>query len=75
MNGIEKNVDELGRVVLPVKMRKKLNLKNRSAVLITMEDDTILITPKERHCALCGNNNIIEGVRLCQACVSKVKAL
>ena len=54
MNGIEKDMDNLGRVVIPIKYRRKLGIENNSTVLVSLEDDTILIHPKNRHCALCG---------------------
>ena len=76
MNGVEKYVDELGRVVLPIKMRNKLNIRSHSIVIISMEDDTILITPKERCCALCGCGGIEnDSVRLCNNCIAKIKKL
>lgn len=41
-------IDELGRVVLPIEMRKALHLKERDHVLITLneENGTIVLTPK-----------------------------
>ena len=76
MNGVEKCVDDLGRVVLPIKMRKKLNIKSRTVVIVSMEDDVILITAKERCCALCGCGGIKkDGIRLCITCIEKVKSL
>ena len=76
MNGIEKQIDELGRIVLPVKMRKKLQLTSKSIVLIHIENDTIILTPKELRCALCSEKLIMSNkIRLCQDCIDRVKAL
>ena len=76
MNGIEKQIDDLGRVVLPIKMRKKLQLTSKSTLFIHMENDTIILTPKELRCALC-NEKLIRSneIRLCQDCIDKVKTL
>ena len=41
--GIVRKIDELGRVVLPIEMRKTLNLQIRDEVEIQMQDKTIVI--------------------------------
>ena len=75
INGIEKEVDLLGRVVIPIKFRKKLGLEAGAKVFVSMEENLIKISPKDRRCALCGD--IIEEkqkFRLCNGCVSKIKS-
>ena len=41
--GIVRKIDELGRVVLPIEMRKTLNLQIRDEVEIQMQDKSIVI--------------------------------
>ena len=75
INGIEKEVDLLGRVVIPIKFRKKLGLEVGAKVFVSVEENLIIISPKERCCALCGH--IIEGknkFRLCSECILKIKS-
>ncbi len=74
MNGIEKEVDSLGRVVLPISFRKKIGAEPNTIVLISLENDTIIISPANKYCALCGN--IIESkqkFKLCEVCIEKIK--
>ncbi|MBR2010787.1 MAG: AbrB/MazE/SpoVT family DNA-binding domain-containing protein [Clostridia bacterium] len=74
--GIEKELDNLGRIVLPVKFRNQLGLKSEDKVLISLHNDTIFITPTQRYCALCGKH--VTGkhdLRLCNACIQAVKKL
>ena len=74
MQGIEKQIDELGRVVLPIKFRKKLGLQSKATVLVSLEDDTIMLTPFEKSCALCGSRtDIHKNFRLCAFCVAKIR--
>ena len=74
MNGIEKDVDNLGRIVLPIKYRKKLGIESNSKVLVTLEDDGIIISPTIKHCALCGKNIEKENkFKLCDECILKIR--
>lgn len=75
MNGIEKEIDNLGRVVIPASFRKKLGIESNARVFISLEDDVITISPSIKHCALCGKKlNPKHRLRLCDACVLKIKS-
>ena len=75
MNGIEKDIDSLGRVVIPIKFRKKLGIESNSKVFVSMEDDMILISPANKYCALCGAKiENVQKFRLCNSCISKIKS-
>ena len=74
MNGTEKRIDSLGRVVLPANIRKKLGLKPNSKLMICLEENVILMTPSAVCCALCGNRIDADSKpRLCGECIDKVK--
>ena len=74
MNGIEKEIDKLGRVVIPIEYRRKLKIESNSTVRVSLVGDTVIITSSRRHCALCGECIRDEAsVRLCDACVLMVK--
>ncbi len=76
MSGIEKQIDDLGRVVLPINFRKKVGMENKARVLITLKGRDILITSLSTHCALCGSNdNLNTDIKLCGACIEKIKQL
>ena len=71
---IERSVDKLGRVVLPIKYREKLGIKADDKVIIDLDGDTIMISPTKSICALCGD--IIadpENMRICDTCLSKIR--
>ena len=75
MNGIEKDIDSLGRVVIPIKFRKRLGIQSNSKVIISLENGTILISPARGLCALCGKKvEENQKLRLCGDCVSKIKS-
>lgn len=45
MNGIEKEVDNLGRVVIPMEFRKRLGIVSNSKVMVSLEGDIIVFSP------------------------------
>ena len=76
MSAIERHIDKLGRVVLPMNYRQRLNLSNDARVAISMDGNSIIITPAESSCALCGCvDNLRKDVQLCLDCIKKVKTL
>ena len=76
MKGIERQIDRLGRVVLPISFRRCLNLSENSSVYISLENDAIIITPTEKRCALCGSvSNLHSDLQLCESCIKQVKSI
>ena len=76
MSGIEKEIDNLGRIVLPINYRRQLKLRPGDKMLISLESGVVKMTRTEQNCALCDArlNNEFE-VRLCKSCIKKIKAL
>lgn len=58
MSQIERRIDKLGRIVLPINCRKRLKLTENSSVCIAIEDNSIILTPSSQYCALCGSDSI-----------------
>ncbi len=53
--GIVRKVDELGRVVLPIELRRTLGIGEKESLEIFTEGDTIVLRKYEPCCVLCGN--------------------
>ena len=74
--GIVRNLDALGRVVLPMEMRKTLNIEEKDPIEITLEGDTIVLRKYEPCCIFCGNlsdNILFNEKRICRKCIEKLK--
>jgi len=52
--GIVRKLDVLGRVVLPVELRRTLGLADGSAVEIFTDEDVVLLRRYEPLCIFCG---------------------
>lgn len=74
--GIVRNVDELGRIVIPKEMRKKMDIASSDPVEIYVDGDKIILAKYHPCCYFCGNENgVIEfkGKKICHACLGEIK--
>ena len=73
--GIIRKVDELGRIVLPIELRRTLDIAERDELEIFMETDRIVLQKFEPACLFCGSSRALityRGKNVCQNCVSKM---
>lgn len=76
--GIVRNIDELGRVVVPKELRRKLGIANTDPVEIFCEEDKIIIKKYIPVCHFCGSS---EGLveyrekRICSECIKELSAV
>ena len=76
--GIVRKVDELGRIVLPIELRRTLNIEIKDPVEIFVEGDFILLKKYEPACVFCGNAKDVEtfnGKSVCKKCLEEIKKL
>ena len=74
--GIVRRIDELGRVVLPIEIRKNLSLSSKDAVEIFVNEDTIILKKYEPACIFCGSLDdaqIFRGKIICEKCLEELK--
>ena len=76
--GIVRDVDKLGRIVIPIEYRNMLGIENGDPVEILAEKDRIILRRYEEGCVFCrGTRNLIEleGKLVCADCASRVAEL
>jgi transcriptional pleiotropic regulator of transition state genes len=74
--GITRKIDELGRIVLPIELRRTLDIGERDAMEIFVEEDRIILRKYKQACIFCGNDSDIKefkGKYVCEACSLSVK--
>ena len=74
--GVVRKVDELGRIVLTIEIRKTLDIQQKDAVEIFIDQDKIVLQKYQPACIFCNNiDNIVyfSGKRICSACLEKMK--
>jgi transcriptional pleiotropic regulator of transition state genes len=70
LSGIARKVDDLGRVVLPVEIRRAIGLSAGDEVDIALDDATIILRKVEARCTFCGGTDTLRGFRGRQVCAS-----
>ena len=73
--GIIKKVDVLGRVGLPIEIRRNLNIDDEDAVEIFAGDDMIFIRKYIEGCVFCGsleNLHIFKNKYICSICAKNI---
>ena len=74
--GIVRKVDELGRIVLPIELRRTLDIDIKDSLEIYVEDSKIILKKYEPSCIFCGESeNVVafEDKNICKNCLEKLK--
>lgn len=75
--GIVRKVDELGRVVIPIELRRTLDIEEKDALEIYVDGEKIILRKYEPACIFCGNADNIDlfrGKRVCRDCLAAMPA-
>jgi AbrB family transcriptional regulator, transcriptional pleiotropic regulator of transition state genes len=76
--GIVRRVDELGRIVIPMELRRTLGIRVKDPLSISMDGERIVIEKFHEACALCGSEDDVTKVKdraVCARCVADIKKL
>jgi transcriptional pleiotropic regulator of transition state genes len=76
--GIVRKVDELGRVVIPIELRRTLQIEEKDALEIYVDGERIILKKYQPACIFCGNADNIKIFRdknICRDCLDAMKAL
>ena len=74
--GIVRKIDELGRIVLPIETRKRLELSSGDGVEIFVERDRVVLKKYEPACIFCGEVEDVvtyNGKKICTKCIEELK--
>ena len=80
--GVVRRVDELGRIVIPIELRRNLNLKELDPktgkgdkLEIFIEGENIILSKYKPGCVFCGNVKYIvefKGKKVCTNCIKGI---
>ena len=74
--GIVRKVDELGRVVIPIELRRTLGIEEKDALEIYTDNEKIVLKKYEPSCIFCGDADDIvlyKDKRICKSCLEELK--
>lgn len=73
--GIVRKVDELGRIVLPIELRRTLDIAERDELEIYLDDDRVVLKKYEPSCIFCGSSCGLvtyHGRNVCMECIENM---
>ena len=76
--GIIRKVDELGRVVIPIEIRNKLNISVKDPIEIYVDGSSIVLKKFEPNCIFCNNSKNLVTYKdklVCNKCLDKLSNL
>ncbi len=76
--GIVRKVDELGRIVLPIEMRRTLGIAERDSLEIFVDGDSVVLRKYQASCVFCNSGrNVVDfkGRRVCRSCIQKLQGI
>ncbi len=74
--GIVRRIDELGRVVLPIELRRTLNIDIKDSLEIYVDNSSIILKKYEPACIFCGDATEVvsfKGKNVCKKCLEEMK--
>ena len=74
--GIVRKVDELGRIVLPIELRRTLNIDVKDSLEIYVDGSQIILKKYEPACVFCGNAKDVinfKGKNICRNCLRELE--
>ena len=75
--GIVRKVDDLGRVVLPIELRRTLDIAEKDSLEIYIDGEKIILRKSEPACVFCGNAAGVQNFRgknICADCAADIGA-
>ena len=74
--GIVRNIDDLGRVVLPIELRKTLGLEIKDPMEFYSDGDRLILQKYNTGCHLCGDyktEKLFKDKLVCESCIEDLK--
>lgn len=73
--GIVRKVDELGRIVLPIELRRTLDINEKDSLEIYVDGSQIILKKYEPACIFCSNATDVKnfkGKNVCASCIAEL---
>lgn len=73
--GIVRKVDELGRIVLPIELRRTLDIAEKDSLEIYVDGNTVILKKYQPSCVFCDNPQDVisyRGKNICAKCIREL---
>jgi len=76
--GIVRQMDSLGRIVLPIELRKTLDIAQKDSLEIYVDGSSIVLKKYQPSCLFCGNAKDVvhyKGKNICPDCLKELQSM
>jgi len=76
--GMIRQLDSLGRIVLPIELRRTLDINSKDMLEILVEGNSVILRKFQPNCHFCGSSSGLssyKGKMICKHCLKDIKAL
>jgi len=76
--GIVRKVDELGRIVLPIELRRTLDIEEKDSLEIYVDGSSVILRKYQPSCVFCNNSEDVvqfKGRMICKSCLKALASL
>ena len=76
--GIVRKVDELGRIVLPIELRRSLDINYKELLEIMVDGNSVVLRKFDSNCSFCGADGKLTAYRgkmICKRCLREIREL
>ena len=73
--GVVRKVDELGRIVIPIELRRTMGIEEKDALEIYVDSEKIILKKYEPACIFCDNAEDVvnyKGKNICKSCLTQI---
>ncbi|MCD2346402.1 AbrB/MazE/SpoVT family DNA-binding domain-containing protein [Clostridium guangxiense] len=75
--GVVRRVDELGRIVIPMELRRTLEIAEKDSLEIYVDGEKIIFKKYQPACIFCGDAKDVvnyRGKNICKSCLEELKS-
>ena len=75
--GIVRQMDSLGRIVLPIELRRTLDIAQKDSLEIYVDESSIILKKYQPSCIFCNNAKDVinyKGKNICKSCLDELKS-
>lgn len=76
--GLVRKIDSLGRIALPMELRRTLDIAEKDSLEIYVDGEQIILKKYEPACIFCGDaSNVInyKGKNICKECMNEMRGV
>ena len=74
--GIVRQMDSLGRIVLPIELRRTLDIAQKDSLEIYVDESAIILKKYQPYCIFCNTANDVvnyKGKNICKSCLEELR--